>query len=122
VPAYERIMGRVEHSSHPGLANIRLLFESFTVTGPYGDHLVLVFQPAQMSLRDLKTVFFKDGFDESFVRACVIELLRASDFLHSECEIIHTGTAPFYYSLRSLAWSSSASLPIISGLHNVDPF
>lgn len=114
-------MGRVEHSSHPGLANIRLLFESFTVRGSWGDHLVLVFQPAQMSLRDLKTVFLKDGFDESFVRACIIELLKVSDFLHSECEIIHTGTAPFYY-FPSLVWSSIVTFPIISGLKNLDPF
>lgn len=110
LPAYGRITNRVEqHSSHYGLANIRLLFESFTVSGPCGDHLVLVFQPAQMSLRDLKIVFFKDGFDESFVQACMIELLKAADFLHSECEIIHTGRTPFSSS-PSLAWSCQVSL------------
>ena len=91
LPAYDKIMDAINHSSHRGLANIRLLFESFTVAGPCGDHLALVFQPAQMSLRDLKTVFFKDGFEEDFVRGCTTELLKAVDFLQSECEIIHTG-------------------------------
>jgi hypothetical protein len=49
-------------------------------------------QPAQMSLRDMKLVFMKDGgFDENFVKGAVQELLKALDFLHGQASVIHTG-------------------------------
>jgi serine/threonine-protein kinase SRPK3 len=74
-------------SQHPGKANIHHLFDSFELRGTQDQHQVLVFQPAQMSLRDMKLFFCKDGFD----RAGIIELLHGHGFLHREAEVIHTG-------------------------------
>ncbi|KAL1999700.1 hypothetical protein VTN02DRAFT_4151 [Thermoascus thermophilus] len=56
----------------------------------HGHHIVLVFEAAQMSLRDMKLVFRQEGFDEDFVRGAMIELLKALDFLHTQGEIVHT--------------------------------
>lgn len=79
-------------TKNPGRNNIRQLLDSFEISGPHGRHVVLVLQPAQMSLRDMKLVFRQDGgFDERFVKGAVEELLKALDFLHSEAHIVHTG-------------------------------
>lgn len=74
-----------------GINNIRKLLNFFEVTGPHGKHAVLVFEPAQMSLRDMRFVFRREGFEEEFVQGAIIELLKALDFLHSHGEIVHTG-------------------------------
>ena len=66
-----------------GINNIRKLLDSFEVIGPHGKHTVLVFKPAQMSLRDMRFVFCREGFEEEFVKGAMIELLKALDFLHS---------------------------------------
>ena len=85
-------------SSHPGRGNIRRLLDSFEVTGPHGKHIILVFEAAQMSLRDMKLVFRQNGFDEDFVKGAIIELLKALDFLHTHGEVVHTGIhRPFTY-------------------------
>ncbi|KAI8665641.1 Protein kinase domain-containing protein [Fusarium sp. Ph1] len=65
LPLYEGIGPKLSSTENPGRANIRHLLDSFEIDGPEGKHVALVFQPAQMSLRDMKLVFRKDGsFDE----------------------------------------------------------
>jgi serine/threonine-protein kinase SRPK3 len=81
-------------SSHQGRGNIRRLQDSFEVISSHGNHIILVFEAAQMSLRDMKLVFQQDGFDEDFVRGAIIELLKALDFLHTQGEVVHTGIFP----------------------------
>lgn len=78
-------------SSHIGRRNIRKLLDSFDVKGPDGKHIVLVLEPVQMSLRDMKHEFLPDGFFEDLVRNGIIELLKALDFLHTQGELVHTG-------------------------------
>lgn len=79
-------------SSHPGAKNVRKLLDSFKVLGPHGEHVALALQVAQMSLRDMDTVFMKGrGFDEGFVKGAIQELLEALDFLHTEAQVVHTG-------------------------------
>lgn len=50
-----------------------------------------------MSLRDMKSVFLPDGFEESFVKSTIVELLYALDFLHTHGEVVHTGITTFIY-------------------------
>lgn len=93
LPVYHHIAGRMEETLHQGRGNTQRLLDSFQITGPYGKHLTLAFEPAQMSLRDLRLAFLRGGFDKEFVRGAIIELLKALDFLHSHGEIVHTGIA-----------------------------
>ncbi|OAX78133.1 CMGC/SRPK protein kinase [Emergomyces africanus] len=90
LPVYRHIAGRLAKSSHPGRGNIRKLLDSFEARGPHGQHIVLVIEAAQMSLRDMRMVFRPDGFEEDFVKGAIIELLKALDFLHTHGEIVHT--------------------------------
>ncbi|KAH7306019.1 kinase-like domain-containing protein [Stachybotrys elegans] len=95
LPLYEEMEARLETTTKPGRKNIRRLLDSFQIDGPRGRHVVLVFQAAQMSLRDMKLVFQPTGgFDEMFVKGAVEELLKALDFLHSEANIVHTDVHP----------------------------
>ncbi|KAK2806624.1 hypothetical protein FQN51_006590 [Onygenales sp. PD_10] len=94
LPAYHHIASRFSGSSHEGRGNVRRLLHSFELDGPDGRHIVLVFEAAQMSLRDMKVIFFPDGFDEDFVRGAIIELLKALDFLHTQGQIVHTDIHP----------------------------
>lgn len=92
LPVYEEMGPKFAATKLPGRNNIRRLLDQFEVAGPHGRHIVLAMQPAQMSLRDMKLVFMKDGgFDESFVKGAVQELLKALDFLHGQASVIHTG-------------------------------
>ncbi|PGH01338.1 CMGC/SRPK protein kinase [Polytolypa hystricis UAMH7299] len=91
---FHHIAPRMADSSHQGRGNIRRLLDSFEVTGPHGKHIILVFEAAQMSLRDMKVVFRQDGYDEDFVRGAITEPLKALDFLHTHGEVVHTDVHP----------------------------
>ncbi|KAL5335213.1 kinase-like protein [Aspergillus crustosus] len=94
VPCYQHITRRIADSSHQGRNNIRRMLDSFGVNGPHGKHIIVVFEAAQMSLRDMRVVFRRDGFDEDFVKGAVIELLHALYFLHLQGEVVHTDIHP----------------------------
>ncbi|RDL42459.1 uncharacterized protein BP5553_02438 [Venustampulla echinocandica] len=64
LPCYQHMARHMADSLHQGRGNIRRFIESFEVTGPDGKHIILVFEAAQMSLRDMKVVFRPNGFDE----------------------------------------------------------
>jgi len=78
-------------SDHPGRQCIRKLLDSFTVTGPHGQHICLVHQPLGMSLWDLKMKARDKVFSKVVLRMSIRELLVALDFLHDEAHVIHTG-------------------------------
>jgi hypothetical protein len=103
----------LEKTKNPGRNNIRGLLGSFEINGPDGRHVVLVMQPAQMSLRDFKSVFRKDGFDEAFVQGAVQELLKALDFIRNEAQLVHTGLysydAAYFLRLTIRRYSSRQS-------------
>lgn len=92
LPFYRYIASRVaNNSSYKGQENIRKLLGPFNIIGPYGKHIVLVLDAAQMSLRDMKVVFKLDGFDEDFVKGVITELLHVIDFLYLHVEVVYTG-------------------------------
>lgn len=43
------------------------MLDSFVVHGPHGEHIILVLEAAQMSLRDMRMLLPEDGFDEYFI-------------------------------------------------------
>lgn len=89
---YRQISKRLKTTSDRGRNNVRN-FNSFVVHSPHGEHAILVLEAAQVSLWDMRMLLSEYGFDEYFVKAAMIELLRALDFLHSHAQIVHTGMA-----------------------------
>ncbi|KAL3495112.1 kinase-like protein [Aspergillus germanicus] len=94
LPAYHQITTRAGDRSHQARRNIRSLHDSFEIQSPDGSHVVLVLEPAQMSLRDMMTVLRPEGFDEDMVKGAIIELLKALDFLHTLTKTVHTDIHP----------------------------
>ncbi|PKX89107.1 putative protein kinase [Aspergillus novofumigatus IBT 16806] len=98
---YRHIASCMVGTSHRGQGNIWRLLDLFEITGAYGRHLVLIFEAAQMSLRDMKMVFCQEGFEEDFVWGAITELLKALDFLHTHGNVIHTTPETLLY----IGWS-----------------
>ncbi|OJZ90611.1 hypothetical protein ASPFODRAFT_123817 [Aspergillus luchuensis CBS 106.47] len=94
LPFYDHVKKQLQTSSHQGRYNIRKLLDSFTVSSQDGTHIVLVFEAAQMSLRDMEVVFQQEGFDENLVKGAITELLQAVDFLHTQGQVVHTDIHP----------------------------
>ena len=78
-------------SKHEGSSYVRLIQESFTIPGPYGEHLGMVFEPLREPLWLLGRHLGSVGLPPTILKAFLKLVLQGLDFLHSECHIIHTG-------------------------------
>ena len=84
---------RMEKGSnkHPGRSAVRTLLDSFTIRGPEGEHRCLVHP---LLWESVLTFLHRNpiGRLPSPVLAFVLQrLFLALDYLHTECQIIHTG-------------------------------
>ncbi|KAH7009457.1 kinase-like domain-containing protein [Microdochium trichocladiopsis] len=77
-------------SDHPGRDAVRHLLDSFQVKDPDGDHLILAHDPLGRSIQTVITCNNPRALPPSGVRFVLKELLLALDYLHRECNIIHT--------------------------------
>lgn len=80
-----------KQSKHKGRSYVRLVQESFTIPGPYGEHLAMVFEPLREPLWLLGRRLGSVGLPPTILKAFLRLVLQGLDFLHSECHIIHTG-------------------------------
>jgi serine/threonine-protein kinase SRPK3 len=78
-------------SKHEGRSYIRLIEDSFTIPGPFGEHLVMVFEPLREPLWRLGRHLGTVGLSPTILKAFLKLVLQGLDFLHSECHVIHTG-------------------------------
>ena len=78
-------------SAHPGQSLIRELYDSFELAGQAGKHRCLVLQPMHMTLLEMMTLN-PEPFNLPLLKITLERLLSALDFLHTEADIIHTGT------------------------------
>ncbi|KAJ9388339.1 hypothetical protein DTO063F5_2670 [Paecilomyces variotii] len=77
-------------SSHQGRAYVRLVKENFSIQGPFGEHLCLVFEPLREPLWLLGRHLGSNGVPPAVLKPFLKLLLQGLDFLHSECHVIHT--------------------------------
>lgn len=78
-------------TNHPGRRYVRLINDSFTVPGPFGEHIVLVFEPLREPLWLLGRHLGQVGLSSTVLKPFMRVILQGLDFLHSERHIIHTG-------------------------------
>ncbi|KAL9028037.1 MAG: hypothetical protein Q9196_003531 [Gyalolechia fulgens] len=76
-------------TSNPGALLVRELLDSFKATGPAGEHQCLVHEPLGMSIETLRQLSPGQKLPENVLKAFLIHLLQALDFLHTEAKMIH---------------------------------
>ncbi|OJI90078.1 hypothetical protein ASPTUDRAFT_25663 [Aspergillus tubingensis CBS 134.48] len=87
-----RIYNRLkEHrSSHPGYAHVRTALDLFTIPRNGGNHHCLVQQPMWESFRHLLYRNPTHRFTEDLLKAGLMQIFLALDYLHTECKLVHT--------------------------------
>lgn len=78
--------------THPGYESLRTPFNSFSVEGPHGKHLCLVYEPLREPIWLLQRRFPNSRYPSTLLKLTVVYILEALDYLHSVCHVIHTGT------------------------------
>ncbi|TGO73333.1 hypothetical protein BELL_0370g00090 [Botrytis elliptica] len=85
---YKRL--RKGNNSHPGFPHIRTALEIFTIPRIGGDHTCLVQKPMWESFRELKYRLPNHCFTEKILKGALKQLFLALDYLHTECQLVHT--------------------------------
>lgn len=83
------------NKSHPGFSHIRTALDIFTIHRNGGDHHCLVQKPMWDSFRDLLDRNPIHRFTEDLLKAGLVQVFLALDYLHTECKLVHTGTQDF---------------------------
>ena len=76
---------------HPGRNFIRKLLDHFYIQGPHGLHICLVHEPLGVSADLLLKMTPGHVMSLDDMKPGIRQLLVVLDFLHSECNVIHTG-------------------------------
>jgi serine/threonine-protein kinase SRPK3 len=78
-----------------GFAFVRAAFDDFIALGPSGaSHLCLVFEAMREPLSQFQHRLVGDKIPPQLLKVYIDFLLQGLDYLHSECQIIHTGLFP----------------------------
>lgn len=89
-------------TSHPGRDAIRTLLDTFYIDGPADKHCCLVHRPLWESV----LTFLRRNPAERLPSAVVVYVLQrvflALDYLHTECQITHTGILHFCFFFCTL--------------------
>lgn len=83
-------------SSHTGTILVRTILDKFQLPLIDGSYFYqcLIHPPLAMSLFELRNRTVRKAFTEDLLKATLIHILIALDFLHSEAYVIHMGLAP----------------------------
>ncbi|KAH7317827.1 kinase-like domain-containing protein [Rhexocercosporidium sp. MPI-PUGE-AT-0058] len=85
---YQRL-SRGNHS-HMGYSFVKTALEMFKIPRSGGEHACLVQKPMWESLRDLKKRIPDGLFSEELLKGTLQQLFLALDYLHTECNLVHT--------------------------------
>ena len=109
---------RMEQSptAHPGRNVIRTLLDTFYIDGPQDKHRCLVHPPLWESVLAYLRRNPVERLPSPVIAVVLHRLFLALDYLHTECQIAHTGWQSLSRLLLSFAYYSSnqISRPIIS--------
>lgn len=82
----------MKNPSHRGFSFVRTMLDNFEVPGQEGPHLCLVYEPMREPLWLYQRRWDDDGkLPPALFKVYLRFILRGLDYLHSECQIIHTG-------------------------------
>lgn len=94
---HERIITQhiEKNPSHDGFRFVRTFLDSFEAPGQDGPHLCMVYEPMRESLELFVRRWENGKLPVALVKVYLRFFLRGLDYLHSECQIIHTGKIQF---------------------------
>lgn len=90
----KRVRSAGSSSRHQGYSHVVELKDDFCLSSPHGDHLCLVTEVLGESLDSSKRTFEQHRFPVGVVKKITKQLLLALDFLHNDCQVIHTDIKP----------------------------
>lgn len=76
---------------HEGWHFVRTIRDSFTVKGPFSDHICLVFEPLLEPLWLLKDRFEGNSISSELLKIMVQMMLHGLGYVHQVCHTVHTG-------------------------------
>ncbi|KAK0498158.1 kinase-like domain-containing protein [Armillaria luteobubalina] len=80
-----------QNPSHVGYPHVLHLTDSFSIDGPHGRHLCVVMEMALCNLLSIAQQSFDEcRIPEFGAKRVIRDVLCALDYVHSECNIIHT--------------------------------
>ncbi|KAL7416926.1 kinase-like domain-containing protein [Mrakia frigida] len=80
--------------NHPGRRHVVQLLDDFRHTGPNGSHVCMVFEVLGENLLGLIKRYQHRGVPPHIVQQIAKQVLLGLDYLHKECQIIHTDLKP----------------------------
>lgn len=80
--------------SHPGRQHIVSFLDSFCHQGPEASHVCIVFEPLGENLLALIERHKKKGVPRPLVKAIARQILLGLEYLHDECDLVHTDIKP----------------------------
>jgi serine/threonine protein kinase len=80
--------------SHPGRQHIVSFLDSFSHQGPEAQHVCIVFEPLGENLLALIERNKKKGVPRSLVKVIARQILLGLEYLHDECDLVHTDIKP----------------------------
>lgn len=90
----EKIAQISSTSSHPGKDHVAQLIDHFDIKGPAGNHVCMVFELLGRNIADQATTAQIQRLPSRVVKQITRQLLEALDFIHTECQVIHTDISP----------------------------
>ncbi|KAL0950777.1 hypothetical protein HGRIS_007544 [Hohenbuehelia grisea] len=91
-----KLLSQVESFSptHAGRKHIVSFLDSFTHTSPEASHICIVFEPLGENLLALIERHKKKGVPKAIVRVIAKQILLGLQYLHDECDLVHTDIKP----------------------------
>ena len=91
-----KLLSRVSSVSplHPGREYIVSFLDSFSHQGPESSHICIVFEPLGENLLALIERHKKKGVPRSLVRVIARQIILGLEYLHEECDLVHTDIKP----------------------------
>ncbi|KAG5648224.1 hypothetical protein DXG03_006181 [Asterophora parasitica] len=105
--------------THPGRSHIVSFLDSFVNQGPEASHVCIVFEPLGENLLALIERNKKKGVPRALVKAIARQILLGLQYLHDECDLVHTDIKPENISSTTAGSSSIISTPPTSLSHSL---
>ncbi|CAG8133364.1 unnamed protein product [Penicillium olsonii] len=101
---------------HPGHVHIRKALDLFTISSSSGDHPCLVQNTMWESFKELLYRNPNHRFNEDLLKSGLMQIFLALDYLHTECNLVHTEDKSILESFTQAELKSPSTRKIVNGM------